>query len=677
MPVLDRARAHLGAALSGLQRSPWFPDAVRTRSYSIFGGELGLRLPHAICGAALVGIAIAWARARGSSIAASLTGGAIAMSLPVLVTSSRTALGNPVGELMIVLVAIAGHRALRCTTIGCAAAWATFGALALALSIASLGIVLGGTIPLAVLAVLEAEAQPKRRVPTIVLATAAVGTLALGTWLALAQQDGYIPILGAAKDLELMDKPQTRRFAAALEDFGYQSFPWAGLLLVGAVLPRARIAALWIVIAIAIAGGWSLVYGRVPMPIVVPAALLGAAAVEALGDGNRSVWERRLMVFVIAAGALVLRRDAELRPSLFSTPSEVWEGEHNFPAKEVKAAERLRSGAGWVLLAVFVSALVGRRRSERGLERWLQRVPASWREGVAVGVFGLAALASSITLARGLVPSIGHATSPREPLRRFQAWVDAGELSGKLGIHRIRDDAVALYGPGDLEVLQSRRDVPAFLMVEEPRAAVVRDADFAPTMQQARQQGWPIYVLDASHARYRLIANVLPTGAEDVNPLHAVLFDEPPVLANETRLAFENYVEIIGWEIEQPLVRGSKRTLQLVFKVLRPLPAGSKLYHRFMSGKLSRINREAVTIADDVYPTNLWREGDYILHRYEFEVPALESIPGEYELIIGLRRTETKNYTITVPEGETGEFGVVVTDKKNREFARIGTVELW
>src|SRR5687768_7261413 len=63
MPVLDRARAHLGAALSGLQRSPWLPDALRTRSYSIFGGELGLRLPHAICGAALVGIAIAWARA--------------------------------------------------------------------------------------------------------------------------------------------------------------------------------------------------------------------------------------------------------------------------------------------------------------------------------------------------------------------------------------------------------------------------------------------------------------------------------------------------------------------------------------------------------------------------------------------------------------------------------------
>src|SRR5690606_25910827 len=142
-------------------------------------------------------------------------------------------------------------------------------------------------------------------------------------------------------------------------------------------------------------------------------------------------------------------------------------------------------------------------------------------------------------------------------------WVDAGVLSPTLGVHRIRDEGLPLYHGGDIEVLSSRRDVPAFLQVDEPRAALVRDADFAPTFQHARQHGWPLFVLDASHARYRLIANVLPEGAEDRNPLHDVVFDEPPQLEHETLLAFENYIEIIGWQIEEPLVRGRKRTLEL------------------------------------------------------------------------------------------------------------------
>jgi hypothetical protein len=362
---------------------------------------------------------------------------------------------------------------------------------------------------------------------------------------------------------------------------------------------------------------------------------------------------------------------------MFATPVQVWQGEHNFPAEAVHAAERLRRIGGWAVLAVIVSALVGRRRSERGLERVLVRIPPAWRDGVAVGVVGVAALAGATSLAHGLVPAIGVADSPREPLRRFQAWVDAGELSPSLGVHRIRDDGLLVYGPTDAQALQSRREVPAFLDVDEPRAALLRDADFAATFQHARQHGWPLFVLDASHARYRLIANVLPSGAEDQNPLDAVVFDEPPQLQRETLLAFENYIEIIGWEVEAPLIRGTKRTLKLAIRVKRPLPGGSKLYTRFLHGKLSRINREAIDIADNVYPSNLWREGDYILHSYEFDVPALETMPGEYDLVIGLRRSETKNFEISAPEGDKGEFGVVVTDKRRREFAKIGTVELW
>ena len=262
LPILDRTRAALGAALSGLLRSPWLPDAVRSKSFAMFEGEFGLRLPHAVAGAVLAGFAVGWARRSGAGVLGSLCAGAFALSFPVLAVCSRTVIGNPIGELMTVVTVAAGLAALRSDSVSRAAIWATVGAGGLALSITSLGIVLGATIPLGALAVADHGDRSKKVVPVLWAAT--LGTLAIGVYLVLGQEDGYIPLLGAAQDMELMEKPQGRRFAAAAEDFGYQVYPWAGLCLVGAVTKRGRFAALWLVIAVAVAGGWSLLYGRVP-----------------------------------------------------------------------------------------------------------------------------------------------------------------------------------------------------------------------------------------------------------------------------------------------------------------------------------------------------------------------------------------------------------------------------
>ena len=38
LPVLDRVQAALGEARSGLVRSPWLPDLLRTRAYALVGG---------------------------------------------------------------------------------------------------------------------------------------------------------------------------------------------------------------------------------------------------------------------------------------------------------------------------------------------------------------------------------------------------------------------------------------------------------------------------------------------------------------------------------------------------------------------------------------------------------------------------------------------------------------
>jgi hypothetical protein len=74
-------------------------------------------------------------------------------------------------------------------------------------------------------------------------------------------------------------------------------------------------------------------------------------------------------------------------------------------------------------------------------------------------------------------------------------------------------------------------------------------------------------------------------------------------------------------------------------------------------------------------PPNYWRAGDYILHTHTMKVPWLEVLPGEHELIVGLRRSEKSNLKITKPEGSTGDHQVIVRGKAH-EFAVIGAADL-
>ncbi len=675
LPVFDRSRAALGAALSGLERSPMLPDQLRTWGLSAFGGAFGLRLPHALGAAAIVGLAVAWARRLGHGVGTSLVAGAVALSLPMVSLSARTALGNPVAELFSVLAI--GALALACAPtlpmpkrMGAAAA----ALVALGLGCLSTGLLLGAALPLAVVALMPGPA-PRVRAG---LGVAAAGCVLATVVLAWSQQDGFIPLLGAAKDLELLDKPQARRFADGLEDFGYQVFPWAGMAMVGAALggTRARLPAVWLLVALCMGAGWSSLYGPTPLPIALPTAACVAAAIARIYDPNAAGWERRASVFFAAAGALVVAKDGSLLPGRLVAPTELRENEHTFPDEALEAEARLKSMGKGVFFAVALAGLLGRRREETGLERIAGKVPPAAREALVVGAFAAAACSSAWTHARVLLPRTAALLSPKVPLHRLARWVDAGELPPTLGVHRIRDEGLSLYGPDDTQMLSGRRELVQWFETDTPAVALMRKGDYPPLFQAARIAGRPLFMLDDSHARHRLVANRLPPGAHNLDPLTEIVLDGPPALEHETRLKFENYVEIVGWQIDGPLRRGKTHTLQVALEVLRPPPAGTKLYVRMLKGRLSRIGGEPHDLAEGLYPSNLWRKGDFILDRWTFETPPLEVMPGEYDLLLGMRRSEKKNLTVSVPEGKQGAFGVEVRGRK-REFAKIGTVTVW
>jgi hypothetical protein len=687
LPALDRARAALGAALSDLERSPWLPDLLRTRSYALLGDAAGLRLPHALAAIALVAMTAGVARLRGASAGVSLLAAGFALAFPMLAVVGRTALGNPVGEALGVAAVLVGLLAWRTPSPARAVILGGASAGLVTLAVASAGLVLGGVIPLGVLAMVATVDRPvdrpgsPSRVRAIIAVALWLGLLvavSVAVMLSLRQGDGYIPILGAAKDLVLVDKPENRRFAAGIEDLGYGLFPWAPLTIAGALLGRRdRLPALWLGLGVTIAGGWSLVYGTVPLPITVPAALCAAAAVEWTLGSHTDRAGRRLALTVVVLGMLVTGKDAERTPGRVTVPVYPFEGEHTFPQAQLQAPQRLGSIGSIALLAVLAAGLLAPAggRPHR-IDRLLDRLPPRPRALAPLAILGLATLFGAHGYARQLVPRTCDLLSPRRLLEHHRMLVEAGELPAQLGNHRVRDEGLSLYGPGDVATLASRRELAHYLEVDEPRAAIMLERDLAGLHQDHRANGWPLYVLDEDHALLRLVANHLPPGEHDRNPIPAVLLDEPAVLAHPTLLRFEEYIEIVGWEVTDPIIRGRQATLSLSIRVLRPLPGGSQVYARLLKGRSSRINGEPHELTGGIYPPNLWREGDFILHRFEFRAPALEIQPGAHELIVGLRRSERENFAISVPEGNEGEHGVEVRGK-SRNFAALGTVEVW
>lgn len=677
LPVLDRVAAALGEARTGMLRSPFVPDALRSAAVSVFGDEFGLRLPHALaavaCTAAVVWLALTWGLGRlGATVAAAAT-----LSMPVFSAGARTAIGNPFGECFGVWALIAVIVAARADAPWRRATMLAIAAALLAGAVASAGLVLGGLIPLLAIA----AASPPRRIPMRWALGAAIVVIAVvAVVLVRGQGDGYIPLLGAAKDLELVDKPELRRFSAALSDLGHQSFPWLPLGLVGVALGRDRALAGWLLFGLVVASAWSLVYGRVDVPLRLPLAIGVAAAVSAIAEVRTPRAARRAAVLLAALGMLVLAKDLELAPEDIAAPLHAF-AVNAYPADTLHTAARLGRFAKLAALALFAGLVLARHGEAPGLlERLLSRVPARLRDRAPAAALLAAALVGGWQQSRSLLGDTSAKLSPKRVLSVFTELATRGEVGPTLASHRVRDPGLAYYGPPELEALANRRDIFTRLAGDsgaaDPTAVLLRTIDLPAVYQQHRLAGADFFVLDDSHATLRLVSNVLPEGRVDRNRIPEVLSTEPFVLEHETFIRFEEFIEIIGWQVDGPLVRGRTQTLQLSIRVLRPLPGGAKIFARFLGGRLSRINPDPQPIAEDLYPCNLWRAGDYVLHRYEFVAPPLEILPGEYDFVIGLRRGESKNFEISAPTGELGEFDVRIEDPK-RAFAKIGRVQVW
>ncbi len=656
-PTIARTLAATGAALDGLLRAPPLPGWLRTLSYNVHASPEALRVPHLVFGSACVAMAYVAARHMLRwSVGASLLAALICAASPALAASTTLVHGNPFIEASVALSVMGGVAAQRCRGSKPRILWIAVAAFAGVIGWLCAGLALGGLIVLATLTLLW-DGRVR-----LLLGSATFAASVAVVWLSWHQGDGYIPVLGAAKDLSMLADPSARRVAMGLREQMLAYAPWSALWIAAAIVGVHPMLARWWGVTMVITLAWSLAYGPVHAPLSVVSALLVTHAL--LRWPMVAAGPRRVAVVMAVLAVLVLRQDAKRLPLSLVVPLPMPDGARlHWPAHLAlpSAAQAMSLG----LLAIAAGALLFMLARSPRMRALTVGLPACALAGWQVTTWSHAA-----------VPTVIRAFSMAPSLARLHAW-DATVAGAKPhAAYRLRDDSLGLYPAANFVTLNNRADIVAQLQRQEPAAMIVPRDAWAAVHERHRALGFAYFGADVQHAEHVLVANRPWPGPTEPNPFDAVFLENVPTSFHPTSVTWDNRVELVAYQLPSTLVRGTSVEAVLVFRVEKPLSAGAKIYFRMLNGRLSYVHLHPDAATLGVYPGNFWRAGDLIAHRITVDVSLLEPIPGRYDVLVAIEQSKDKNYSITQPEGTRGPYNVVVRGS-SRTFAKIGEVSVW
>jgi hypothetical protein len=662
---------------------------------ALFGAsELGARLPMAALALvsllALLYLGVVLKRVRAGAL------GALAMlTMPVLFLSARQAsltLLPALGQILAVagLTALAWPRPQR--RILDVVLGVLVGALGLGLGLLSCGALVGVAVPAGAVALSVALVegplvgellvsaifgaalimparvvlqlvQPAYKVQVIVaaglialgLAAAGLGRLRRGLWLGAvalgiglcfrlpAGAPGYSPWVGG-----LAHWPPTRdvQVDSLIKSIGFSLFPWSALVplalagLLGGVLrsgaptgdsdgDRAGVGggagrreALCAILPLAWFGT-SYLLSTLQAAAVAEVGLVGVGALalslglylEALALGP----ERRGGALAALCGALML---CAIGRDFFFQPEQYLSAQLaetlRWPGPLTGVAQVLSSGA-LVLAAAF------------GLLLALPRL----RRLVVPAAVGLPLVTALLTI-HVLVPAVSRHVSYRGLFTRFKQLG-----GGQLGVYGVPQagskvygqKSVQLYSLGELFDFLSKGKDGAAAPSERP-LAIIGASELAGVDQFAFQNKRSYHVVDDSNSQMLLLASELKPGEADRNPLRRLVTTTPPKPRFPVSATFEDYVELIGYDLPPEVNRGDDILVRLYFRVLKPLGGGYKIFMHF-DGMGSRFNGDHVPL-DGKYPTPFWTAGQFIIDEHRVPTSRLNQAPGYYQVFTGL-----------------------------------------
>jgi 4-amino-4-deoxy-L-arabinose transferase-like glycosyltransferase len=293
-----------------------------------------------------------------------------------------------------------------------------------------------------------------------------------------------------------------------------------------------------------------------------------------------------------------------------------------------------------------LGSLFGSGAVARWLSNGLSRSAAALL--VCVG-FGLA-------LSLGYYPMLTAQISPKQVFDAYRREAHPGEALGMLG----SGSATASYYAG--------RNVPSFdnathafewlTAARERRWLVIRHSDLGMMNMLYRGRQNPaqnLPVLDARSSEILLVSNELG-GARNENPIEQFVLSTAPHPSHTLDANLGDKLDVLGWDTlgsdGQPVAEiepAHRYTFVIYYRVVQVI-TGSWDTFIHIDGFQRRFNGDHPTL-DGKYPFNLWRVGDFIADRYEFELEPNFGA-GRYQVYFGLYNG---NHRLEVRRGRAAE----------------------
>jgi hypothetical protein len=125
---------------------------------------------------------------------------------------------------------------------------------------------------------------------------------------------------------------------------------------------------------------------------------------------------------------------------------------------------------------------------------------------------------------------------------------------------------------------------------------------------------------------------------------------------------FENTIELVGADFPREIARPDKLAITLYFRVIRPPPAGYKIFLHVDTPGHPRLIGDHDPLAG-VFPTSYWLPGEYIRDKYEIDLPYMTTQTGSYTAFMGFW-----------PGGERARLKITDGTSDGQDRANLGTL---
>lgn len=279
------------------------------------------------------------------------------------------------------------------------------------------------------------------------------------------------------------------------------------------------------------------------------------------------------------------------------------------------------------------------------------------RRLLAAGI-GLNLLIAAVAV-HGLSPALSQHLSYRGIYTRYKKLG-----GGALALYGVQQGSGRIYGQNSVQ-LYSLPDVMQFLggRPAERAFVILNASELGAVDREARLRGQRYFVVDDSNAQFLLITNRLLPNEEDLNPLRRFVSDSEPHPQVPLRIAFDDKIELLGYDLPPEVSRGSDLVIRLYYRVLTAVPGNYRIFLHF-DGMGTRWNGDHIPLAGK-FPTNFWSPGTYVTDEHRSAISRVSQPAGYYQVFTGFW-----------PGGEGARLKISAGAHESDQRVRLGVIRV-